>query len=85
MTCRKCRGTGIQVVHRPLGPGMVQQMRGQCSDCNGSGKESVKYLFKILYSLLGTFVKEKDRCKKCKGKQVIEEECKMDVSHMTII
>ena len=28
----------------------------------------------------GTFIKEKDRCKKCKGKQVIEEDCTLDVS-----
>lgn len=35
---------------------------------------------------IGNFIKEKDRCKKCKGKQVLEEECKLEVSldHVTI-
>lgn len=32
------------------------------------------------YFISGTFVKEKDRCKKCKGKQVCEEDCTLDVS-----
>ena len=38
VNCRKCRGSGIQVIHRPIGPGMVQQMRGPCTDCDGTGK-----------------------------------------------
>ena len=37
VNCRKCRGSGIQVTHRPIGPGMVQQMRGPCTDCEGTG------------------------------------------------
>lgn len=32
-----CRGTGVQVHIRPLGPGMVQQIQSRCSTCSGSG------------------------------------------------
>ena len=33
-----CRGTGVQVHVRPLGPGMVQQIQARCSSCNGTGQ-----------------------------------------------
>ena len=32
-----------------------------------------------LLILLGDFIKEKDRCKKCKGKRVTEEDMKLEV------
>jgi hypothetical protein len=35
--CNVCRGSGIQVHLRPIGPGMVQQIQARCSECNGSG------------------------------------------------
>jgi len=35
--CRSCRGTGIKVTMRQLGPGMVQQMQSTCNDCTGEG------------------------------------------------
>ena len=35
--CRNCHGTGVKVSYRQLGPGMVQQMQGVCSDCHGEG------------------------------------------------
>ena len=62
-TCRKCRGSGIQATFRQIGPGMVQQMQSQCDDCGGSGD----------------FIREKDRCKKCKGKRLIEQDHKLEV------
>ena len=37
-SCRKCRGSGISVTTRQIGPGMLQQMQGVCSDCHGSGE-----------------------------------------------
>lgn len=36
-TCNTCRGSGIRVVMRQLGP-MVQQLQQTCSDCNGEGQ-----------------------------------------------
>jgi DnaJ family protein A protein 2 len=36
-TCTGCRGQGIKVVLRQLGP-MVQQIQQTCSDCNGEGE-----------------------------------------------
>ena len=62
--CKKCHGSGIQVSHRPIGPGMVQQIQSMCSDCGGTGD----------------FIKEKDRCKKCKGKRTVEVNNKLEVS-----
>ena len=62
-TCKKCKGSGIHATFRPIGPGMVQQMQSQCDDCGGTGD----------------FIREKDRCKKCKGKRLIEKEHKLEV------
>lgn len=61
--CKKCQGSGIQVTHRQLGGSLIQQIQSQCSDCGGTGD----------------FIKEKDRCKKCKGKKVVEEDKKLEV------
>ena len=62
-TCRNCRGTGIQVTHRQIGPGMMQQFQSQCKECGGTGD----------------YIREKDRCKKCKGKKLIEISHKQEV------
>jgi len=35
--CVQCGGSGIVLTTRRIGPGMVQQMRGPCEDCHGSG------------------------------------------------
>jgi len=43
---------------------MVQQIQSMCSDCGGTGD----------------FIKEKDRCKKCKGKRTVEVNNKLEVS-----
>jgi DnaJ-class molecular chaperone len=42
---------------------MVQQIQSMCGDCGGTGD----------------FIREKDRCKKCKGKRVIEIDEKLEV------
>jgi len=34
-SCSSCRGTGVKITMRQLGPGMVQQMQSVCSDCSG--------------------------------------------------
>ena len=36
--CRGCRGRGIKTTIRQIGPGMVQQMQGACTDCRGEGE-----------------------------------------------
>ncbi|KAL6055360.1 DnaJ subfamily A member 2 [Balamuthia mandrillaris] len=55
-TCEGCRGRGIKVTLRQVGPGMVQQLQQQCPDCGGEGE----------------VLREKDRCKKCKGRKVVQ-------------
>jgi DnaJ family protein A protein 2 len=42
---------------------MVQQIQSTCDDCGGTGD----------------FIREKDRCKKCKGKRVVEVDEKLEV------
>lgn len=32
-----CQGSGVQVIMRPLGPGMMQQIQQPCSRCNQTG------------------------------------------------
>ncbi|GAA5940439.1 hypothetical protein JCM3775_005092 [Rhodotorula graminis] len=36
-TCQSCRGQGVKIVLRQLGP-MVQQIQQPCGDCNGEGE-----------------------------------------------
>lgn len=36
-TCQSCKGQGVKIVLRQLGP-MVQQMQQPCHDCNGEGE-----------------------------------------------
>ncbi|ROW17478.1 hypothetical protein VPNG_00656 [Cytospora leucostoma] len=56
-TCERCKGNGIQEVFQQVGPGMVRRAQVQCDHCQGSGM----------------YYKEKDRCKKCKGKRTVDE------------
>lgn len=56
-TCQRCKGQGVVVGLRSVGPGLVTQERMLCDHCSGSGK----------------IFKEKDKCKKCKGKQTTSE------------
>lgn len=56
-TCDRCQGKGEVVGLRQIGPGMVTQERVQCDTCSGSGN----------------VLKEKDKCRKCKGKRVTSE------------
>ncbi|TAQ90254.1 hypothetical protein B7494_g1442 [Chlorociboria aeruginascens] len=56
-TCERCKGNGITVGLRSVGPGLVTQERVVCDTCSGAGK----------------VFKEKDKCKKCKGKRTTSE------------
>ncbi|KAK8141000.1 hypothetical protein G3M48_001075 [Beauveria asiatica] len=55
--CSRCRGQGIVEAIRQIGPGMMRRETMLCDACHGAGN----------------VFKEKDRCKKCKGKRTIEE------------
>lgn len=61
--CKQCKGSGVKIIIRPLGPGMVQQMQTTCPDCHGEGE----------------LINEKDRCKVCSGKKVTKETKIVDV------
>ncbi|GAU96196.1 hypothetical protein RvY_07678 [Ramazzottius varieornatus] len=55
--CGSCRGTGVRVSLRPIGPGMMQQVQEECSKCRSTGQDFA----------------DADRCKKCDGKQTTRE------------
>jgi len=55
--CTECEGNGIKVMLRQLGPGMFQQVRTQCPECNGKGE----------------VVAEGKRCADCHGKKTVKE------------
>ncbi|EJP67162.1 chaperone protein dnaJ 2 [Beauveria bassiana ARSEF 2860] len=55
--CSRCRGQGIVEAIRQIGPGMMRRETMLCDACHGAGN----------------VFKEKDRCKKCKGKRTVEE------------
>lgn len=37
-SCGTCRGRGIRVIDRQIGPGMIQRMQVQCNACDGKGQ-----------------------------------------------
>ncbi|KAG8751281.1 hypothetical protein FRC12_012518 [Ceratobasidium sp. 428] len=55
--CVTCGGKGVSKVNQRLGPNQIGVSRMVCSDCSGEG----------------TRLKEKDRCRKCKGNKTIQE------------
>lgn len=61
--CDTCRGTGVKVTLRQLGPGMVQQLQTVCPKCRGQGE----------------VIREKDRCKRCRGNKVVQEKKVLDI------
>ncbi|GAA0158658.1 chaperone [Lithospermum erythrorhizon] len=62
--CSGCRGAGMKVVTRQIGPGMIQQMQQVCSECRGSGET----------------INDKDRCPQCKGEKVVPEKKVLEVA-----
>lgn len=62
-TCERCKGNGVTVGLRSVGPGLVTQERMVCDTCSGTGK----------------IFKEKDRCKKCKGKRTTSEKKVLEI------
>jgi len=55
--CKQCRGSGMEVKIRQLGPGMMQQIQSMCGKCQGQGKS----------------IDPKLRCKTCNGQKVNSE------------
>ncbi|KAG0648653.1 hypothetical protein D0Z07_4963 [Hyphodiscus hymeniophilus] len=62
-TCERCKGQGVTVGLRSVGPGLVTQERMICDTCEGTGK----------------VFKEKDKCKKCKGKRTTPEKKVLEI------
>jgi DnaJ family protein A protein 2 len=62
-TCARCKGQGVRIELRSLGGPMVTQERVICDSCTGAGK----------------IFKEKDRCKKCKGKRTTSEKKVLEI------
>lgn len=61
--CEKCKGAGANEAFQQVGPGLVRRATVQCDRCEGSGN----------------FYKEKDRCKKCKGKRTSSEKKVLEI------
>ncbi|GLB40514.1 putative dnaJ-domain-containing protein [Lyophyllum shimeji] len=55
--CANCDGKGFTFVHSQIAPSRIGTSRVLCQSCSGAGEK----------------VKEKDRCKKCKGEKTIKE------------
>ena len=62
-TCTRCKGQGVTIGLRSVGPGLVTQERMVCDSCTGTGK----------------VFKEKDKCKKCKGKRTTSEKKVLEI------
>ncbi|PQE33583.1 putative chaperone dnaJ protein [Rutstroemia sp. NJR-2017a WRK4] len=62
-TCDRCKGNGVTLGLRSVGPGLVTQERVMCDTCSGAGQ----------------IYKEKDKCKKCKGKRVTHEKKQLEL------
>ncbi|KAF9929266.1 hypothetical protein FBU30_001748 [Linnemannia zychae] len=61
--CTTCDGRGVKLVVRQIGPGMMQQMQITCPTCDGEGST----------------MRDKDKCKKCKGNKVVNEKKMMEI------
>jgi len=55
--CTTCNGSGFVVRVNQIAPGMIQQIRAHCSDCDGQGEK----------------INQKDKCKTCDGKKIVRE------------
>jgi len=56
-TCATCRGQGMVIKTRQIGPGMMQQMQSVCPKCNGEGQ----------------IMNHKYTCKSCNGNKTTKE------------
>ncbi|KAI0768127.1 DnaJ C terminal domain-containing protein [Trametes elegans] len=61
--CVKCEGKGWTTVTTALGPSRLGTHRAMCPDCEGRGEK----------------LREKDRCKKCKGHKTVKEKTRQEI------
>ncbi|PVG04354.1 hypothetical protein CPB86DRAFT_747812 [Serendipita vermifera] len=61
--CVRCDGEGVIMSTRAVGGATVGFARIACPECKGSGKT----------------IREKDRCKKCKGEKVTKEKKRLEI------
>ncbi|PWN47376.1 hypothetical protein IE53DRAFT_252993 [Violaceomyces palustris] len=62
--CVKCKGQGRVLQQRSVGNGMISQSWSECDECKGEGEK----------------VRDKDRCKRCKGNKVVKEKTKLELN-----
>ncbi|KAI0329112.1 DnaJ-domain-containing protein [Cubamyces sp. BRFM 1775] len=61
--CVKCEGKGWTNVTTSLAPGRLGTHRAMCPECEGVGEK----------------LREKDRCKKCKGNKTVKEKTRQEI------
>lgn len=61
--CERCKGSGLTEAIRQIGPGMMRRETVLCDHCQGTG----------------SLFKEKDRCRKCKGKRTVQEKKVLEI------
>lgn len=61
--CVKCEGKGWTMVYSQIGPSRVGTSRAMCTDCHGHGEK----------------LREKDQCKKCKGRKTVKEKTRQEI------
>ncbi|KAI0032533.1 DnaJ-domain-containing protein [Vararia minispora EC-137] len=61
--CVKCEGKGSIFVQTAIGPGKLGTSRQKCQECDGRGEK----------------IREKDRCKKCKGERTVKEKARQEI------
>ena len=77
--CGVCGGSGVRLVTRQIGPGMLQQMQTVCNECRGEGsvvKDKVHISRVCSPHFIATGLERsflQDRCKACAGKKVSQE------------
>ncbi|KAH7106290.1 DnaJ-domain-containing protein [Auriculariales sp. MPI-PUGE-AT-0066] len=62
--CSKCEGKGFTYANNAQGRGVVGVQQIMCTDCGGKGER----------------LKEKDRCKKCKGDGIVKEKKRQEIN-----
>ncbi|KAG6373423.1 hypothetical protein JVT61DRAFT_6572 [Boletus reticuloceps] len=61
--CTLCEGKGWTLTQTHIAPSRFGMMRVKCSECNGEGSK----------------IREKDRCKKCKGEKTVKEKTRQEI------
>jgi DnaJ family protein A protein 2 len=62
--CNSCNGSGVKIVRKQIGPGMMQQKQSMCDDCQGEGE----------------VIDHKHRCQQCNGNKIIQQEKRYDIT-----